>query len=180
MLSKLARPSPAQSQLRAFASAKDIRHGVSARAEILAGWEILADAVSATLGPRGRNVIIEQSFGSPKVTKDGVTVAKAIELNDKLRNCGVKLAKQVANSTNDLAGDGTTTATVLGRAIFKEGCKAVAAGMNPMCLKRGIDMAVKAVVEDLDRQAKEISSNEEIKQVGCSTCLEFILGVILF
>merc|ERR1719230_2497101 len=133
---------------------------------MLQGWDKLADAVSATLGPKGRNVVIEQSFGSPKVTKDGVTVAKAIELSDKLANCGVKLAKEVASKTNDMAGDGTTTATVLGRAIFKEGCKAVAAGMNPMDLKRGIDAAVKLVLEDLAKQAKPISTSEEIKQVA--------------
>lgn len=167
MLSKFAKPSStATLQRRAFASAKDIKHGVAARAAILEGWETLADAVAATLGPKGRNVVIEQSFGGPKVTKDGVTVAKAIELADKLKNCGVKLAKEVASKTNDMAGDGTTTATVLGRAIFKEGCKAVAAGMNPMDLKRGIDMAVRLVVEDLAKQAKAITTNEEIKQVA--------------
>lgn len=156
----------AAAQVRGFAAAKDIRHGVGARAAILEGWETLADAVAATLGPKGRNVVIEQSFGSPKVTKDGVTVAKAIELPDKLANCGVKLAKEVASKTNDMAGDGTTTATVLGRAIFKEGCKAVAAGMNPMDLKRGIDAAVKLVVEDLAKQSKKIESGDEIKQVA--------------
>lgn len=140
MLSKLAKPARSASRtgLRGFATAKDIRHGVPARAAILEGWNTLADAVAATLGPKGRNVVIEQSFGGPKITKDGVTVAKAIELEDKLKNCGVKLAKEVASKTNDMVGDGTTTATILGRAIFKEGCKAVAAGMNPMDLKRGI------------------------------------------
>jgi len=164
MLSKFAKPS-APVRSRAFATAKDIKHGVQARAAILEGWETLADAVSATLGPKGRNVVIEQSFGGPKITKDGVTVAKAIELGDKLKNCGVKLAKEVAAKTNDMAGDGTTTATVLGRAIFKEGCKAVAAGMNPMDLKRGIDLAVKVVIADLEKQSKQIESNDEIKQV---------------
>lgn len=169
MLSKLARSSSrsaARHGARAFATAKDIRHGVAARAAILDGWDQLADAVAATLGPKGRNVVIEQSFGGPKVTKDGVTVARAIELEDKLKNCGVKLAKEVASKTNDMAGDGTTTATVLGRAIFKEGCKAVAAGMNPMDLKRGIDQAVKLVIEDLKKQAKPISTSDEIKQVA--------------
>lgn len=165
MLSKVARPSSVLGR-RGFATAKSIKHGVEARAAILEGWDILADAVSATLGPKGRNVVIEQPFGGPKVTKDGVTVAKAIELPCKLKNCGVKLAKEVASKTNDMAGDGTTTATVLGRAIFKEGCKAVAAGMNPMDLKRGIDMAVKLVVSDLNKQAKSISTNEEIRQVA--------------
>lgn len=166
MLSKLARPSSVQRSVRTFASAKDIRHGVPARAAILEGWDILADAVAATLGPKGRNVVIEQSFGGPKVTKDGVTVAKAIELEDKVKNCGVKLAKEVASKTNDMAGDGTTTATVLGRAIFKEGCKAVAAGMNPMDIKRGIDQAVRVVIEDLEKQSKPISTSEEIQQVA--------------
>jgi len=151
---------------RGFATAKDIKHSVAARAAILEGWEQLADAVAATLGPKGRNVVIEQSFGAPKVTKDGVTVAKAIELPDRQQNLGVKLAKEVASKTNDMAGDGTTTATVLGRAIFKEGCKAVAAGMNPMDLKRGIDQAVKMVLEDLNKQAKPISTSEEIQQVA--------------
>ena len=166
MLSKFAGAKTVpRSSVRAFSGAKDVRHGVGARAAILEGWEILADAVAATLGPKGRNVVIEQSYGGPKITKDGVTVARAIELPDKLKNLGVKLAKEVASKTNDMAGDGTTTATVLGRAIFKEGCKAVAAGMNPMDLKRGIEKAVKLVVEDLDKQAIKITTNEEIKQV---------------
>jgi len=155
-----------RTRTRGFASAKDIRHGVDARQAILRGWDTLADAVAATLGPKGRNVVIDQPYGSPKVTKDGVTVARAIELPDKLANVGVKLAKEVASRTNDMAGDGTTTATVLGRAIYKEGCKAVAAGMNPMDLKRGIDAAVKLVVEDLAKQAKPIKTSEEIKQVA--------------
>ncbi|CAD7938437.1 unnamed protein product [Amoebophrya sp. A120] len=171
MLSKLARSSSrsvsrSSTSARAFATAKDIKHGVSARAAMLEGWDVLADAVAATLGPKGRNVVIEQSFGPPKVTKDGVTVAKAIELSDKLKNAGVKLAKEVASKTNDMAGDGTTTATVLGRAIFKEGCKAVAAGMNPMDLKRGIDRAVKAVLDEIARMAKPIDGPEEIRQVA--------------
>lgn len=133
---------------------------------MLQGWDKLADAVSATLGPKGRNVVIEQSYGAPKITKDGVTVAKAIELSDRVENCGVQLAKEVASKANDYAGDGTTTATVLGRAICVEGCKAVAAGMNPMDLKRGIDQSVKLVVEELEKMSKEVKTNEEIRQVA--------------
>ncbi|KAK3264863.1 Mitochondrial chaperonin 60 [Cymbomonas tetramitiformis] len=146
--------------------AKDLRFGVECRAGILAGVDKLADAVQTTLGPKGRNVVIEQAYGSPKITKDGVTVAKSIDFKDKLQNVGASLVKQVANTTNDIAGDGTTTATVLTRAIYAEGCKAVAAGMNPMDLKRGIDAAVKAVVENLKSQAKMITSSDEIAQVG--------------
>merc|ERR1719201_3129465 len=153
---------------RGFASAKEIRHGAEARALMLEGCNRLADAVVTTMGPRGRNVIIEQSFGAPKVTKDGVTVAKAIEFSDKRMNVGAALIKQVASKTNDVAGDGTTTSTVLGRAIFREGAKAVVAGMNPMDVKRGIDAAVKTVIEDLENRAKPISSPEEIKQVAPS------------
>merc|ERR1719158_1939279 len=125
---------------------------------MLAGANKLADAVAVTLGPRGRNVVIEQSFGAPKVTKDGVTVAKAIELKDKQMNVGASLIKSVASKTNDVAGDGTTTSTVLARAIFREGTKAVVAGMNPMDLKRGIDASVKVVLEDLSKQATTIDS----------------------
>jgi len=150
---------------RGFAT-KEIRHGAAARAAMLNGANRLADAVGVTLGPKGRNVVIEQSFGPPKVTKDGVTVAKAIEFKDKNVNVGAALMKQVASKTNDLAGDGTTTSTVLARAIFREGTKAVVAGMNPMDLKRGIDAAVKVVLEDLQNRAKPISSPEEIKQVA--------------
>merc|ERR1711865_201260 len=128
---------------------KDIRHGAEARALMLEGCNRLADAVAVTMGPKGCNVVIEQSFGPPKVTKDGVTVAKAIDFQDKMQNVGASLIKQVASKTNDLAGDGTTTSTVLARAIFREGTKAVVAGMNPMDLKRGIDAAVKIVTEDL-------------------------------
>lgn len=146
--------------------AKDLRFGVECRAGILAGVDKLADAVQTTLGPKGRNVVIEQAYGSPKITKDGVTVAKSIDFKDKLQNVGASLVKQVANTTNDIAGDGTTTATVLTRAIYAEGCKAVAAGMNPMDLKRGIDAAVKTVVENLKSQAKMITSSDEIAQVG--------------
>merc|ERR1719174_1117805 len=150
---------------RAFAS-KEISHGRDAREQMLIGCNRLADAVAVTMGPKGRNVVIEQSFGAPKVTKDGVTVAKAIEFKDKMVNVGANLIKQVASKTNDLAGDGTTTSTVLARAIFREGTKAVVAGMNPMDVKRGIDAAVKTVIEDLENRAKPISSPAEIKQVA--------------
>ncbi|CAM6026523.1 unnamed protein product [Sphagnum balticum] len=147
-------------------SAKDIRFGVEGRALMLQGVEQLADAVQVTMGPKGRNVVIEQSFGGPKVTKDGVTVAKSIEFKDKLKNLGASLVKQVANATNDVAGDGTTAATVLTRAIFAEGCKSVAAGMNAMDLRRGINLAVDSVVNHLKDRARMISSSEEIAQVG--------------
>ncbi|CAM6103464.1 unnamed protein product [Calypogeia fissa] len=147
-------------------AAKDIRFGVEARALMLQGVEQLADAVKVTMGPKGRNVVIEQSFGSPKVTKDGVTVAKAIEFKDRIKNVGASLVKQVANATNDTAGDGTTCATVLTKAIFSEGCKSVAAGMNAMDLRRGINLAVDAVVAHLKTRAKMISTTEEIAQVG--------------
>lgn len=147
-------------------AAKDIRFGVDARALMLRGVEELADAVRVTMGPKGRNVVIEQSYGSPKVTKDGVTVAKAIEFKDKVKNVGASLVKQVANATNDVAGDGTTCATVLTGAIFSEGCKSVAAGMNAMDLRRGISMAVDAVVTNLKSRARMISTSEEITQVG--------------
>ena len=133
---------------------------------MLAGVDQLADAVQVTLGPKGRNVVIESPFGAPKITKDGVTVARAIEFKDKAMNVGASLVKQVATSTNDVAGDGTTTATVLTRAIFSEGCKSVAAGMNPMDLRRGIHAAVEYVVADLKAQSKMISTSEEIAQVG--------------
>ncbi|MED6221746.1 hypothetical protein PIB30_057716 [Stylosanthes scabra] len=147
-------------------AAKDIRFGVEARAVMLKGVEELADAVKVTMGPKGRNVVIEQSYGAPKVTKDGVTVAKSIEFKDKVKNIGASLVKQVANATNDVAGDGTTCATVLTRAIFTEGCKSVAAGMNAMDLRRGINMAVDAVVTNLKSRARMISTSEEIAQVG--------------
>ncbi|TKY53628.1 Chaperonin CPN60-2 [Spatholobus suberectus] len=147
-------------------AAKDIKFGVEARALMLKGVEELADAVKVTMGPKGRNVVIEQSFGAPKVTKDGVTVAKSIEFKDKVKNVGASLVKQVANATNDVAGDGTTCATVLTRAIFTEGCKSVAAGMNAMDLRRGISMAVDAVVTNLKSRARVISTSEEIAQVG--------------
>ncbi|XP_057965112.1 chaperonin CPN60-2, mitochondrial-like [Malania oleifera] len=150
---------------RNYAS-KDIKFGVEARALMLKGVEELADAVKVTMGPKGRTVILEQSFGAPKVTKDGVTVAKSIEFKDRVKNVGASLVKQVANATNDVAGDGTTCATVLTRAIFSEGCKSVAAGMNAMDLRRGIAMAVDAVVTNLKSRARMISTFEEIAQVG--------------
>lgn len=149
-----------------MATGKDIRFGVEARALMLQGVDKLADAVQATLGPKGRNVVIDQPFGAPKITKDGVTVAKNIEFKDRFLNMGAQLVRQVANKTNDVAGDGTTTATVLTRAFFNEGCKAVAAGMNPMDLRRGIQRATDAVVEELKKLTKEISSREEVAQVA--------------
>merc|ERR1719401_2230201 len=151
---------------RGFA-AKDVRHGAEARALMLEGCNRLADAVAVTMGPKGRNVVIEQSFGAPKVTKDGVTVAKSIDLKAApMINVGAQLVKQVASKTNDVAGDGTTTATVLARAIYREGCKAVAAGMNPMDLKWGMDQAVKVVLEDLASQATAIESPASIRSVA--------------
>eukprot|EP00252_Welwitschia_mirabilis_P001251 TRINITY_DN11144_c0_g1_i1.p1 TRINITY_DN11144_c0_g1~~TRINITY_DN11144_c0_g1_i1.p1 ORF type:complete len:573 (+),score=149.56 TRINITY_DN11144_c0_g1_i1:227-1945(+) len=147
-------------------AAKEIRFGVEARSGMLQGVEQLSDAVKVTMGPKGRNVVIEQSFGAPKVTKDGVTVAKSIEFKDKVTNLGASLVKQVANATNDIAGDGTTCATVLTRAIFVEGCKSVAAGMNAMDLRRGINVAVDTVVTHLKSRARMISTSEEIAQVG--------------
>lgn len=147
-------------------AAKDIRFGVEARALMLKGVEDLADAVKVTMGPKGRHVVIEQSYGAPKVTKDGVTVAKSIEFKDRVKNIGASLVKQVANATNDVAGDGTTCATVLTRAIFTEGCKSVAAGMNAMDLRRGISLAVDTVVTNLKSRARMISTSEEIAQVG--------------
>jgi chaperonin GroEL len=147
-------------------SAKQIKFGRDAREKLLRGVDILADAVKVTLGPKGRNVVIDKSFGAPRITKDGVTVAKEIELEDKFENMGAQLVREVASKTNDIAGDGTTTATVLAQAIVREGGKAVAAGMNPMDLKRGIDLAVTAVVKDLLAKAKKINTAAEIAQVG--------------
>jgi chaperonin GroEL len=147
-------------------SAKEIKFGRTAREKMLRGVDILADAVKVTLGPKGRNVIIDKSFGAPRITKDGVSVAKEIELEDKFENMGAQMVREVASKTNDIAGDGTTTATVLAQAIVREGNKAVAAGMNPMDLKRGIDMAVSEVVKDLQAKAKKISTSEEVAQVG--------------
>jgi len=147
-------------------AAKEVKFSTDARARMLRGVDILADAVKVTLGPKGRNVVLEKSFGAPRITKDGVTVAKEIELSDKFENMGAQMVKEVASRTSDEAGDGTTTATVLAQAIVREGCKAVAAGMNPMDLKRGIDLAVKAVVEDLKKRSRKVSTNAEIAQVG--------------
>jgi chaperonin GroEL len=147
-------------------AAKDVKFGADAREKLLRGVDILADAVQVTLGPKGRNVVIEKSFGAPRTTKDGVTVAKEIELGDKFENMGAQMVREVASKTNDIAGDGTTTATVLARAIVREGSKRVAAGMNPMDLKRGIEKAVDAVVADLKKRSKKVKSNEEIGQVG--------------
>ncbi len=147
-------------------SAKDIMFGTDARAKMLKGVETLAKTVKVTLGPKGRNVVLDKSYGAPKITKDGVSVAKEVELADKFENMGAQLVKEVAQKTADKAGDGTTTATVLAEAIIHEGCKAVAAGMNPMDLKRGIDMAVEAVVEDVKSRSKDIKTSEEIAQVG--------------
>src|SRR5690349_2454034 len=147
-------------------AAKDVKFSRDARERILRGVDILADAVKVTLGPKGRNVVIDKSFGAPRITKDGVTVAKEIELEDKFENMGAQMVREVASKTNDLAGDGTTTATVLAQAIVKEGAKAVAAGMNPMDLKRGIDLAVEAVVKDLTKNAKNVTANAEIAQIA--------------
>ncbi|MDQ0317454.1 chaperonin GroEL [Amorphus orientalis] len=147
-------------------AAKEVKFSTSARDKMLKGVDTLANAVKVTLGPKGRNVVIEKSFGAPRITKDGVTVAKEIELEDKFENMGAQMVREVASKTNDLAGDGTTTATVLAQAIVREGAKAVTAGMNPMDLKRGIDTAVEAIVADLKARAKDISSNSEIAQVG--------------
>ncbi|MFN4087840.1 MAG: chaperonin GroEL [Alphaproteobacteria bacterium] len=147
-------------------AAKDVKFGVDARDRMLRGVNTLADAVKVTLGPKGRNVVIDKSFGAPRITKDGITVAKEIELSDKFENMGAQLVKEVATKTSTEAGDGTTTATVLAQAIVREGVKAVAAGMNPMDLKRGIDMAVEAVVKDLQSRSRKVSTNDEIAQVG--------------
>jgi len=147
-------------------SAKEVKFGRSAREAMLDGVNILANAVKVTLGPKGRNVVIEKSFGAPRTTKDGVTVAKEIELEDKFENMGAQMVREVASKTNDVAGDGTTTATVLAQSIVQEGAKAVAAGMNPMDLKRGVELAVATVVEDLQKRSKKIKSNDEIAQVG--------------
>jgi len=147
-------------------AAKEVKFSLDARDRMLKGVDILADAVKVTLGPKGRNVVIEKSFGAPRITKDGVTVAKEIELSDKFENMGAQMVREVASKQNDLAGDGTTTATVLAQAIVKEGAKAVAAGMNPMDLKRGIDLAVTTVIDELKKNARKITSNDEIAQVG--------------
>ena len=147
-------------------AAKDVKFSVDARDRMLRGIDILANAVKVTLGPKGRNVVLDKSFGAPRITKDGVTVAKEIELGDKFENMGAQMVREVATKTSDAAGDGTTTATVLAQAIVKEGAKAVAAGMNPMDLKRGVDLAINAIVEHLKSNSKKVTSNEEIAQVG--------------
>ncbi|MBB5689235.1 chaperonin GroEL [Roseomonas alkaliterrae] len=147
-------------------AAKDVKFGATARDKMLRGVDILADAVKVTLGPKGRNVVIDKSFGAPRITKDGVTVAKEIELADKFENMGAQMVREVASKTNDLAGDGTTTATVLAQAIVREGAKAVAAGMNPMDLKRGIDKAVAEVVKELEARTRKITTSAEVAQVG--------------
>jgi chaperonin GroEL len=147
-------------------AAKEVKFSVGARDKMLRGIDILSNAVRVTLGPKGRNVVLEKSFGAPRITKDGVTVAKEIELDDKFENMGAQMVREVASKTSDQAGDGTTTATVLAHAIVREGAKAVAAGMNPMDLKRGVDTAVEAVVSDLKRNSKTVTSNEEIAQVA--------------
>src|SRR2546427_7339081 len=147
-------------------AAKDVKFGVDARDKMLRGVDILPNAVRVTLGPKGRNVVLDKSYGAPRMTKDGVTVAKEIELEDKFENMGAQMVREVASKSSDFAGDGTTTATVLAQAIVKEGGKAVAAGMNPMDLKRGVDLAVEAVVADLQKNSKKVTSNQEIAQVG--------------
>jgi chaperonin GroEL len=147
-------------------AAKEVRFSGDAREKMLRGVDTLANAVKVTLGPKGRNVVLDKSFGAPRITKDGVTVAKEIELEDKFENMGAQMVREVAQKTNDLAGDGTTTATVLAQAIVKEGAKSVAAGMNPMDLKRGIDIAVNAVVKDIEKRAKKVGSSAEVAQVG--------------
>ena len=147
-------------------AAKEVKFGSDARAKMLRGVDILADAVRVTLGPKGRNVILDKSFGAPRISKDGVTVAKEIELADKFENMGAQMLREVATKTSDMAGDGTTTATVLAQSIVREGSKAVAAGMNPMDLKRGVDMAVTAVVGDIQKRSKKVKTSQEIAQVG--------------
>ena len=147
-------------------AAKEVKFSTDARTKMLKGVQILADAVKVTLGPKGRNVVLEKSFGAPRITKDGVTVAKEIELSDKFENMGAQMVREVASKTSDVAGDGTTTATILAAAIVREGAKSVAAGMNPMDLKRGVDMAVEAVVKDLQGRSTKVSTNEQIEQVG--------------
>src|SRR5438552_17005782 len=147
-------------------AAKESNDSYDARDMMLRDVEILANAVKVTLGPKGRNVVLDKSFCAPRITKDGVTVAKEIELEDKFENMGAQMLREVASKTNDTAGDGTTTATVLAQAIVREGAKSVAAGMNPMDLKRGIDIAVTAVVKDLEKRAKPVASSSEVAQVG--------------
>src|SRR3981189_2314367 len=147
-------------------AAKEVRFSGDARERMLRGVDILANAVRVTLGPKGRNVVLDKSFGAPRITKDGVTVAKEIELADKFENMGAQMVREVASKTSDLAGDGTTTATVLAQAIVREGVKAGAPGLDPLALKRGIDLAIEAVVADVKKRAKKVSTNAEIAQVG--------------
>src|SRR6266511_3533751 len=145
-------------------AAKEVKFSVDAREKMLRGVDILANAVKVTLGPKGRNVVIEKSFGAPRITKDGVTVAKEIELDDKFENMGAQMVREVASKTSDVSGDGTTTATVLAAAIVKYSAKAVAAGVNPMDLKRGIDRAIEALIGDIEQNSKKITSNDEVAQ----------------
>src|SRR6202051_1685876 len=147
-------------------SAKEVKFSHEAREKMIRGIDVLANAVRVTLGPKGRNVVLDKSYGAPRITKDGVTVAKEIELEDKFENMGAQMVREVASKTNDRAGDGTTTATVLAASIVREGAKSVAAGMNPMDLKRGIDIAVAAVVKDIEKRAKKVGSSAEVAQVG--------------
>ena len=147
-------------------AAKEVKFGSDARNRMLKGVDTLANAVKVTRGPKGRNVVLDKSFGAPRITKDGVSVAKEIELSDKFENMGAQMVKEVASRTNDEAGDGTTTATVLAQAIVREGTKAVAAGMNPMDLKRGIDIAVEAVIADVQKRTKKVKTSAEVAQVG--------------
>jgi len=147
-------------------AAKQVFFSSEARDKMLRGVDILANAVKVTLGPKGRNVVIDKSFGAPRITKDGVTVAKDIELEDKFENMGAQMLREVASKTNDIAGDGTTTATVLAQAIVKEGAKYVTAGMNPMDLKRGVDLATEAAIADIKTRAKKVKSSDEVAQVG--------------
>src|SRR3954462_6350709 len=147
-------------------AAKEVKFAADARERMMRGVDIMANAVKVTLGPKGRNVVLDKSFGAPRITKDGVTVAKEIELKDKFENMGAQMVREVASKTNDIAGDGPTTATVLAQAIVREGMKSVAAGMNPMDLKRGIDIAVAKVVADLKSRSKDVSGSSEIAQVG--------------
>src|SRR2546427_6656177 len=161
-------------------SAKDVRFHESARHKMLAGVNILADAVRVTLGPKGRNVILDRSYGAPTITKDGVSVAKEIELKDKFENMGAQMVKEVASKTSDVAGDGTTTATVFAQSIVKEGMKFVASGMNPMDLKRGIDKSVIAVVDELKKLSKPCTTSKEIAQGGAiSANLDYDIGKII-
>ena len=147
-------------------AAKEVKFSADARERMLRGVDVLANAVKVTLGPKGRNVVIDKSFGAPRTTKDGVTVAKEIELEDKFENMGAQMVREVASKTNDIAGDGTTTATVLAASMLREGSKAVAAGMNPMDLRRGVEKAVKVAIDDLTKRSKKIKTSEEVSQVG--------------